>query len=75
MNIIIKLVFVTLKFVVSSYIICASFVGIYSLPIIKNIRPKKGKTSMTCIILNCGIALLLSSAVPVLARILGSVFV
>uniref|UniRef100_A0AC34RDN8 Uncharacterized protein n=1 Tax=Panagrolaimus sp. JU765 TaxID=591449 RepID=A0AC34RDN8_9BILA len=49
----------------------ASLAGVYSLPWLSTYRPKKGTTSMTGIIGNCAIVLLLSSALPVLARTLG----
>ena len=49
----------------------ASLVGIYSVPLLRRIRPQRGKTTLTCIIMNCAVILLLSSALPVLARTLG----
>lgn len=45
--------------------------GIYSIPFLRRIRPVYHKTSMSCVIANCGVILLLSSALPVLSRILG----
>lgn len=45
--------------------------GIYSVPVLKRIRPVQRMTSMSCVIANCGVILLLSSALPVLSRILG----
>ncbi|KAI1702262.1 LMBR1-like membrane protein domain-containing protein [Ditylenchus destructor] len=53
------------------YIMFASLVGTYSVPVLRRMRPQRGKTSMTCIIMNCTTVLLLSSALPVLARTLG----
>jgi hypothetical protein len=57
--------------VIIIYIMVASVVGLYTMPIFRNLRPMQHKTSMTHIILNCAIILLLSSALPVLARTLG----
>ncbi|MFH4980971.1 hypothetical protein AB6A40_007680 [Gnathostoma spinigerum] len=53
------------------YFMVASLVGLYSVPILCRMRPSKGKTSMTLIIANCVTILILSSALPVLARTLG----
>ncbi|KAI6242887.1 hypothetical protein M3Y99_00197900 [Aphelenchoides fujianensis] len=54
-----------------AYIILSAFVGVYSLPLLQRMRPKKDATSLTCVIANCATILLLSSALPVLARTLG----
>ena len=54
------------------YIMIASLVGIYSLPFVRRLRPERKRTSMTAIIINCSLVLILSSAFPVLANILGS---
>uniref|UniRef100_A0A7E4ZWU1 Protein LMBR1L n=1 Tax=Panagrellus redivivus TaxID=6233 RepID=A0A7E4ZWU1_PANRE len=53
------------------YIAIASLVGIYSMPYLSTHRPRKGTTSMTAIIGNCALILMVSSALPVLARTLG----
>jgi hypothetical protein len=53
------------------YIFLASLVGVYSVPIFRSILPKYGRTSMTAVIGNCTAVLVLSSALPVLARTLG----
>lgn len=57
--------------VIIVYIMVASLVGVYSIPLLRQLRPLRRKTSMTYIILNCATVLLLSSALPVLARTLG----
>ncbi|VDK51118.1 unnamed protein product [Gongylonema pulchrum] len=49
----------------------ASVIGVYSVPLLRRIRPQLHKTSMTCVIANCTTVLVLSSALPVLARTLG----
>lgn len=53
------------------YLWSASIVGLYSLPLICRLRPRIGDTSFTCIIGNCVLLLVLSSALPVLSRIVG----
>lgn len=53
------------------YIMMSSLVGIYSIPIVWRIRPKRANTSITSIIINCLMISMLSSALPVLVRTLG----
>lgn len=53
------------------YLWCASVVGLYSLPVICRLTPVVGDTSFTQIIGNCALLLILSSALPVLSRIVG----
>ena len=53
------------------YLWCASIVGLYSLPLICRLKPVVGDTSFTQIIGNCVLLLVLSSALPVLSRIVG----
>ncbi|KAK0416651.1 hypothetical protein QR680_012609 [Steinernema hermaphroditum] len=53
------------------YIMSASLVGFYTVPFLMRLKPSKGKTSMTSVIGNCATFLILSSALPVFARILG----
>ena len=53
------------------YLWSASIVGLYSLPFISRLKPRIGDTSFTCIIGNCVLLLVLSSALPVLSRIVG----
>ncbi|XP_047136745.1 limb region 1 protein homolog isoform X1 [Hydra vulgaris] len=53
------------------YIMAASIVGFYSSPLFMHLTPKKNNTSMTKLILNCIILLVMSSALPVLSRTLG----
>lgn len=49
----------------------AAMIGVYSVPLLRRIRPELHKTSMTRVIANCTTVLVLSSALPVLARTLG----
>lgn len=60
-----------LEFVVIIYLSAASTVGLYTMPSMQKVRPKHRKTSLSELILNCALVLILSSAFPLLARILG----
>ncbi len=53
------------------YFMLASIVGFYSLPFFRHLRPQRNDTPLTNIIGNCCVILILSSALPVLSRILG----
>lgn len=53
------------------YLWHTSLVGLYSLPLLQRIKPKMHSTSFTKIIINCALLLILSSALPLLARLLG----
>ena len=53
------------------YFMLASVVGFYSLPFFGRLRPVINDTSMTKLIGNCVVILVLSSALPVLSRTLG----
>ena len=54
-----------------SYLMLACVVGFYSLPGFRRLKPCLHDTSMTQTIGNCVVLLILSSALPVLSRILG----
>lgn len=60
-----------LEVVLILYLIAASLLGCYSLPVVARIRPRRGDTPMVHVIANCAIVLILSSALPLLARTLG----
>ncbi|KAF8790373.1 Protein Lilipod like protein [Argiope bruennichi] len=60
-----------LEIVLILYLWCTSIIGLYSLPLFCYLKPKVQNTSMTQVIGNCAILLILSSALPVLARSLG----
>lgn len=49
----------------------ASTVGLYSLPVVSTYCPKIKQTPLTHIVGNCTLMLILSSALPLLSRILG----
>lgn len=53
------------------YLIVVSTIGFYSLPKLRWLRPRPKQTPLTYIIANCYCLLLLTSALPVLARMLG----
>jgi hypothetical protein len=53
------------------YLGITSFVGFYSMPLFAKIRPKRRKTSLTHLIANSLMILILTSAIPLLSRILG----
>uniref|UniRef100_A0A1E1XFX3 Putative lipocalin-interacting membrane receptor limr n=1 Tax=Amblyomma aureolatum TaxID=187763 RepID=A0A1E1XFX3_9ACAR len=61
----------SLEIVLILYLWLASVVGFFSLPVFCQLRPKPLSATLTQIIGNCAVLLLLSSALPVLARTLG----
>lgn len=60
-----------LEIVLILYFIATSCIGLYTSPIMASIRPRVKKTPFCMIIANCLVVLVLSSALPVLAKILG----
>lgn len=60
-----------LDIVMILYLWCASLCGLYNLPRLCCLRPRKHKCSFNQIMGNCTILCLLSSALPLLARTLG----
>lgn len=53
------------------YLGATSAVGFYTMPFMKNVRPQKRKTSLSQLIMNCALVLILTSALPLLSRIIG----
>lgn len=53
------------------YLVAASLVGCYSLPLMKKMKPVYGDTPMVHLIGNCALLLVLASALPLLATTLG----
>ncbi|EYC45185.1 hypothetical protein Y032_0436g1434 [Ancylostoma ceylanicum] len=53
------------------YVMATSLTGLYSMPFVRALRPRRRRTSLTVIIINCSLVLVLSSALPVLANTLG----
>lgn len=62
---------VIVEVILIGYLFVTSLVGVYTIPVVKRIRPQLHKTSLTHLILNCGLGVILSSALPLLAKILG----
>lgn len=60
-----------LEIFVILYLGITSAVGFYTMPIFAKIRPKRRKTSLTHLIANSLLILILTSALPLLSRILG----
>ncbi|XP_065323753.1 protein LMBR1L-like isoform X2 [Gordionus sp. m RMFG-2023] len=60
-----------LDVIIIFYLKIASFIGFVGLPCFARIKPKLKGTSLTKIILNCGIFLILTSAFPVFSRTIG----
>lgn len=60
-----------LELIIIIYLGATSVVGLYTTPPIRKHRPKRRLTSLNQLILNCAMLLILSSAFPLLARILG----
>lgn len=56
---------------ITSYVVVASLTGFYSTPVFSHLQPVLHRTSVLKIIANCVIILILSSAMPVLTRMLG----
>lgn len=61
----------TLEVFVILYLGITSFVGFYAMPLFAKIRPKRRKTSLSHLIANSMLILILTSALPLLSRILG----
>lgn len=53
------------------YLGATSVVGFYTMPFMRIVCPQKRKTSLAQLILNCALVLILSSALPLLSRIIG----
>lgn len=62
---------VAIEVVLIAFLFLCSLVGLYTIPGIRYIRPTAHMTTLTQIILNCGLYVILSSALPLLAKILG----
>lgn len=54
-----------------SWFMASSLIGLYAVPLIRRLRPRRHQTNMTKIILNCTIVVVLSSALPVVTNTLG----
>jgi len=63
----------TIEVAVILYLAATSAIGLYTLPGVKRVQPKLNSTPLTHLIANCALLLVLSSALPLLSRILGNV--
>ncbi|CAH1405306.1 unnamed protein product [Nezara viridula] len=61
----------SIEVVVIVYLAVASLVGLYTFPFLAKIRPRAHRTPLSLLIANCALLLILSSALPLLCRILG----
>ena len=62
---------VIIEVVLIGYLFITSLVGLYTIPVITRIRPRLSSTPLTHLILNCCFYVVLSTALPLLAKILG----
>ncbi|TRY73725.1 hypothetical protein TCAL_05840 [Tigriopus californicus] len=62
---------VIIEVILIFYLMVTSLIGLYIIPPIGKIRPRREDTSLTRLILNCGLYVILSSALPLLSKILG----
>lgn len=60
-----------LEIVLILYLIVTSSIGLYTSPLMSCIRPRLKSTPFNLIIANCALVLVLSSALPLLSKILG----
>lgn len=61
----------TIEVAVILYLAVTSAIGLYALPGVRRVQPKPRSTPLTHLIANCALLLVLSSALPLLSRILG----
>ncbi|KAL2746170.1 protein Lilipod [Vespula maculifrons] len=61
----------TVEVSVILYLAATSAIGLYSLPGVRRVQPRFRSTPLTHLIANCVLLLVLSSALPLLSRILG----
>jgi LMBR1-like membrane protein len=62
----------TLEIVLIIYLVATSAVGLFTSSLMQRVRPTPSATPLSLIILHCAVLLLLSSALPLLSRILGT---
>ena len=62
---------VVIEVLIIGYFLVSSILGLYNLPPLKKILPVAGDTSMTHLIYNCALYVILSSALPLLVKVLG----
>lgn len=64
-----------LEIVLILYLIATSSIGLYTAPVMSRIRPRPKSTPFCLVIGNCAVVLVLSSALPLLAKILGELYI
>ncbi|XP_019875140.1 protein Lilipod isoform X2 [Aethina tumida] len=60
-----------MEIVLIIYLIVTSSIGLYTVPVVSRIRPKHRSTPFCLIIANCALLVTISSALPLLSKILG----
>lgn len=64
-----------LEVLIIFYLGATSSVGLYTMPFMRLVRPRRRSTSLSQLIVNCALVLILSSAQPLLSRIIGELVV
>jgi len=62
---------VIVEVIIIGYLLITSIVGLYSIPVIRKILPIPRDTPISHLIMNCGLFVILSSALPLLVKVLG----
>jgi len=62
---------VVVEVITIGYLLITSIVGLYSIPLIKKVLPVPRDTPISHLIINCGLFVVLSSALPLLVKVLG----
>ncbi|XP_044726628.1 protein Lilipod isoform X2 [Chrysoperla carnea] len=60
-----------LEIILILYLIATSYIGLYSAPLMRSVRPRIRQTPFSQVIGNCALVLIFSSALPLLSKILG----
>ena len=64
---------VVTEVIIIAYLLLTSIIGLYSIPALHLILPAQRDTSITHLIYNCALYVILSSALPLLVKVLGKV--
>eukprot|EP00088_Acartia_fossae_P048935 TRINITY_DN5359_c0_g2_i1.p1 TRINITY_DN5359_c0_g2~~TRINITY_DN5359_c0_g2_i1.p1 ORF type:complete len:522 (+),score=113.51 TRINITY_DN5359_c0_g2_i1:309-1874(+) len=62
---------VTFEVFIIGYLLITSIVGLYSIPYFRKVLPAPRDTPISNLIINCGLYVVLSSALPLLVKVLG----
>lgn len=60
-----------MEIVLIIYFIVTSSIGLYTAPLVRRIRPKPYRTPFSIVLGNCALLVIISSALPLLSKILG----